>query len=73
MPTNVISEITGTVWKMATAEGDAIQAGDPVLILESMKMEIPVPSPVSGKVVQLLVKPDDVVEEGQTIAEVEPG
>ena len=44
------SEITGTVWKVLLAEGDAIQVESELMILESMKMEIPVESTVSGRI-----------------------
>ena len=61
------SEITGTVWKIVAEEGSALQADDTIMILESMKMEIPLESPVAGRVSELLVRPQDVVEEGQIL------
>ena len=64
----VESEVTGTVWKVETAVGDRVQAGDVLVILESMKMEIPVESPVSGTVADLLVAPQDAVQEDQVLA-----
>jgi len=63
----VESEVTGSVWKVVVDVGDAVAAGDVLLILESMKMEIPLESPVSGRVAELLVKPQDTVEEGQLL------
>ena len=68
---NVESEVTGTVWKVETSVGDAVNEGDVLMILESMKMEIPVESPVAGTVLQLLVEPEDAIEEDQLIAVVE--
>ncbi len=67
----VESEVTGTVWKVETAVGDVVEEGDVLLILESMKMEIPVESPVSGTVADLLVQPEDPVREDQVLALVE--
>lgn len=64
----VESEVTGTVWKVETAVGDRVQEGDVLVILESMKMEIPVESPVSGTVADLLVAPQDAVQEDQVLA-----
>ena len=51
----VESEVTGMVWKVETAVRDRVEAGDVLLIAESMKMEIPVESPVAGTVAKLLV------------------
>lgn len=68
---NVESEVTGTVWKVETSEGQSVSEGDVLMILESMKMEIPVESPADGTVAQLLVSPDDAIEEDQLIAVVE--
>ena len=64
----VESEVTGTVWKVETAVGDRVHAGDVLVILESMKMEIPVESPVTGTVADLLVAPQDAVQEDQVLA-----
>src|SRR3954447_23143026 len=49
------SEITGTVWKVVAAEGATVQEDEPIMILESMKMEIPVLAPETGRVIKLLV------------------
>ena len=51
--------------------GDPVAEGDVLIILESMKMEIPVESPVAGTVVELRVKPEDSVDEEQVVAVVE--
>ena len=67
----VESEVGGTVWRLECAEGDSLAEGDAILIIESMKMEIPVTAPASGTVVKLLVKVGDVVTEGQPVAVVQ--
>jgi acetyl-CoA carboxylase biotin carboxyl carrier protein len=60
------AHITGTVWKIEVAVGDAIEEGDTVVILESMKMEMPVEAEDEGTVKEILV------EEGQSVSEGEP-
>jgi acetyl-CoA carboxylase biotin carboxyl carrier protein len=67
----VQAEMVANVWKIVVAEGDAIVAGDPIVILESMKMEIPVESPVDGTVKEVRVQEGGVVQEGDVIAVVE--
>ncbi len=63
------SEITGTVWKILVQPGrHALQADDTIMILESMKMEIPVVAPEAGRVVELLVAEGAAVREGQDLA-----
>ncbi len=69
----VIAEVTGTVWKIEVAVGQTIEAEEPVLIAESMKMEIPVLAPVGGKVISLAVAEGDTVEDGQVVAIIEAG
>ncbi|MEZ5596214.1 MAG: acetyl-CoA carboxylase biotin carboxyl carrier protein subunit [Pseudomonadales bacterium] len=69
----VESEVAGSVWKVEVAVGDAVAAGDVLMILESMKMEIPVESPVDGVVEALLVAPEDQVAEEQVLAVVVSG
>jgi biotin carboxyl carrier protein len=61
----VRSEIAGSVWKIEVAPGDTVAAGDVLLVLESMKMEIPVESPSAGRVTGLQVAEGDPVKEGQ--------
>lgn len=65
---NVKSEITGTVWKVTSAVGGKLNAEDPIVILEAMKMEIPVGAPKAGTLHELMVKEGDAVSEGQTVA-----
>ena len=62
------SEVDGNVWKVVGEVGAAVQAGDVLIILESMKMEIPVESPVDGVLTELRVAPDDQVAEDQVLA-----
>ena len=64
----VLAEIVANVWKVVVSAGDAISVGDPLVILESMKMEIPVASPVAGTVQELRVQEGGVVQEGDVIA-----
>lgn len=71
MATNITAHITGTVWKIEKQRGDAVSTGDAVVILESMKMEMPVESPVSGKVTEVRCAEGDAVEEGAVLAVVE--
>ncbi|RMC37585.1 acetyl-CoA carboxylase biotin carboxyl carrier protein subunit [Paracoccus alkanivorans] len=62
------SEVAGRVWLLARQEGDEVAAQEAVVIVEAMKMEIPVISERSGKVVKLLVSEGDEVAEDQTVA-----
>ncbi|MGE5597063.1 MAG: acetyl-CoA carboxylase biotin carboxyl carrier protein subunit [Hyphomicrobiales bacterium] len=72
MPTRDIpAPMTGTVREVLVNAGDTISTGQELVILESMKMEIPVESPVSGQVSDLLVTPDQQIEEGQLLLRVE--
>ncbi|MEM7253311.1 MAG: biotin/lipoyl-binding carrier protein [Pseudomonadota bacterium] len=66
------SEITGKVWKVEAKPGDQLSEDDPIIILESMKMEIPIAAPTDGKVVEILVGEEDVVNEGDVVATFEP-
>jgi len=65
------AEIVGNVWKIVAREGDPVAAGDPVAILETMKMEIPVVSPASGHVSRILVDEGQIVQEGDPVAEID--
>jgi biotin carboxyl carrier protein len=61
----VRSEIAGSVWKIEVAPGDLVAEGDVLMILESMKMEIPVEAPSAGVVQTIQVAEGDPVKEGQ--------
>ena len=67
----VLSEIPGTVFKIEVEVGDEVAEDDPVIILESMKMEIPVGAPRAGRVAEILVEEGEAVEEGQEVAVIE--
>ena len=69
--TEVRAEMVANVWKVVAAEGSAIADGDTVVILESMKMEIPVLAEDSGTLTKLAVSEGDVVQEGDLIAVIE--
>jgi acetyl-CoA carboxylase biotin carboxyl carrier protein len=64
----VRAEMVANVWKVVAAEGDAVADGDILVILESMKMEIPVLAEDSGTLTRLAVAEGDVVQEGDLIA-----
>jgi acetyl-CoA carboxylase biotin carboxyl carrier protein len=65
------AEMVANVWKIVVAEGDSVSNGDTLVILESMKMEIPVLAEVEGTVAKLTVSEGDVVQQGDLIAVVE--
>lgn len=69
--TEVKASMAGSVWKLVAAEGDQVNDGDDVAILESMKMEIPIPSETSGTVKEIKVSEGDFVNEGDVIAVIE--
>lgn len=62
------SEVTGRVWKIVLAAGASAAEGDTILVVESMKMEIPIMANRDGTVVEILVAEGDSVEDGQAIA-----
>lgn len=67
----VKAEITGNVWKIVAKVGDALEEEQSILIMESMKMEIPVLAPIKGKLKELLVAEGQAVSEGQDLAVIE--
>jgi acetyl-CoA carboxylase biotin carboxyl carrier protein len=67
MPTSVQAHITGTVWKIEVKAGDAVEEGQPLVIIESMKMEMPVESPTAGTVESVAVTEGQPVEEGAVL------
>ena len=67
----VKSEIAGNVWKIIAETGADLAADDVIVILESMKMEIPLVAPKAGKLTQLHVAEGDLIGEGQLIATLE--
>jgi acetyl-CoA carboxylase biotin carboxyl carrier protein len=67
----VKSEITGTVWQVKVQPGDKVESGDTLVVIESMKMEIPVITEDGGTVKEILVKEKEPVAEGQIVAVLE--
>jgi acetyl-CoA carboxylase biotin carboxyl carrier protein len=68
---DVMAEMVANVWQVVAQEGQRVVEGDTLVILESMKMEIPVVAPLDGVVREIRVRPEDVVQEGDVIAVVE--
>lgn len=66
--TEVLSPITGSVWKISVKDGASVSEGETLVILESMKMEIRVKSPHNGRVVELRVTEGDSILEDDVIA-----
>jgi len=62
------AHITGVVFEVTAKVGDVVAAGDPVIVLESMKMEIPVEAPRAGTVKEIRVREGQTVQEGDTLA-----
>ena len=68
---NVKSEIAGNVWKIQAKPGDKVEVDGEIVILESMKMEIPVLSPRAGVIREIRVNEGEAIDEGQLIAVLE--
>jgi len=68
---DVKTEITGNVWKIVAHVGEKLDEDAPIMILESMKMEIPVSAPEAGTVREILVSEGQVVTEGSVVARLE--
>lgn len=67
----VTADMASIVWQVTAAVGDEVQPGQEILVLESMKMEIPVLSPIAGVVIHIPVAEGDVIEAGDTLARIE--
>jgi acetyl-CoA carboxylase biotin carboxyl carrier protein len=67
MTIDVAAHITGTVWKIEKKVGDEVAAGDILVILESMKMEMPVEAPEAGKVKEIRCAEAQAVDEGEVL------
>jgi acetyl-CoA carboxylase biotin carboxyl carrier protein len=63
----VNSEMAGSIWKLLVAVGDEVAAGADLLLLESMKMEIPVIAPAAGRVAEIRVEEGEIISEGQLL------
>jgi biotin carboxyl carrier protein len=68
MSEQIKAHITGVVFQIPVKTGDRVGAGDPVIVLESMKMEIPVEAPRAGVVREVTVQEGQTVQEGDTVA-----
>ncbi|TDD34233.1 biotin/lipoyl-binding carrier protein [Actinomadura sp. KC06] len=64
----ISAELAANVWQVRAAVGDELAEGDEIVVLEVMKMEVPVVAPQPGRLVEIRVAPDDVVGEGDVIA-----
>lgn len=71
MATEVESQISGNVWKIEKQVGQDVAEDEEILILESMKMEIPVEAPCGGRLSEVRVSEGDHVEEGTVLAVIE--
>ncbi len=68
---NIVAEVTGKVWQVDVQQGQSVAEDDTLMIIESMKMEIPVEAPEDGQLIEILVAKDDAVLEGQLLARLE--
>jgi biotin carboxyl carrier protein len=66
--TKVLSDLNAMVWKIEVAAGQRVSAGDTIMVLEAMKMEIPVTAPRGGVVSAILVSEKQMVAEGDALA-----
>lgn len=65
---DVKSEVSGNVWKIEVSVGQSVAEGEQLIIVESMKMEIPIDAPCAGTVARILVREGDPVQEGAVVA-----
>jgi acetyl-CoA carboxylase biotin carboxyl carrier protein len=70
---DVLAHITGTVWKIEAQPGKKVAEGDVLVILESMKMEMPVEAPCAGVVAEIKVKEGEAIDEGRVVAVIDEG
>jgi len=71
MATAVEALIAGTLWKIEKAVGDSVEAYDVIMIIESMKMEIPVEAPCAGTIKEIRVREGEAIDEGAVLAVIE--
>ena len=69
--TKVMTDVAGNVWKIVAKPGDRLAEDDTILIMESMKMEIPVVAPADGTLKEILVEEGEALPEGETVAIIE--
>jgi acetyl-CoA carboxylase biotin carboxyl carrier protein len=65
------AELTGNLWKVVVKEGQPVAQDETIMVMESMKMEIPITAPRAGRISRLLAKEGETVQEGQLLAELE--
>lgn len=73
MQKELITEVAGTIWTVDAKPGDSVAAGESVVTVESMKMEIPVELETAGVVDEILVEAGQEVAEGQVVARITVG
>ena len=71
MATEVEAQIAGSLWKIEKAVGDEVETDDVIMIIESMKMEIPVEAPCGGRIREICAAEGDSIEEGAILAIIE--
>ena len=71
MPSQVEAQIAGNVWKVERQVGDEVEEEDVIMIIESMKMEIPVEAPCDGRISEIRVAEGEAIEEGAILAIIE--
>ncbi len=71
MAVEIEAQITGNVWKVERAVGDSVEEEEVILIIESMKMEIPVEAPCAGRIAEIRTAEGESVEEGDVLAVLE--
>ena len=67
----LVTDVTGSVWKVLKGPGDTFEAEEPIMLIEAMKMEIPVQAEMAGRVVSIGVAEGDAVTEGDVVVVVE--
>ncbi len=71
MATDIKAHITGTVWKIEVKVGDSVEEDDTLIILESMKMEMPIEAEFDGTITEICIEEGVAVQEGQVLAKMD--
>ena len=71
MPTHVEAQIAGNVWKIEKSVGEVVVVEEVILVIESMKMEIPVEAPCAGRIAEIRVAEGEAIEEGAVLVVIE--
>lgn len=69
---SVTTDIVASVLRIGVAPGDAVEEGQTLIVLESMKMEMPIDAPSDGVVATVAVAPGDIVQEGDVLVTIDP-